>query len=685
MPNIILTTLVAVFGPSILVGTVGTIVVAGASIAASIALSAAASAFVGLLTTNQSSRPSSPAIPKPEDGKFNLRQNVPALSYVLGQVKKGGDYVFLAETGGTAYHVIVDAGHPIEGYVSHWLHDDQVTLNGSGVVTGPAHFGGHVTILQRLGVDQETAYAPVVAAFPGVWTVDHRGDGLATVMMSNGTVAQGDFQSVYPNQMPQITSVIQGALLYDPRTDSEAYSTNITLFALWHLTNPVGGKLALDDLYMPDWINAANVSDQTVLNRDGGSEKRYHGGFWFRADNDPVAIARLIVQAGEMAIYERADGKIGVHAGEFVEPTIRLSAPNLHMVNFDANRRKRSNVLAVRGRYTGIDEGYNTIDAVTYGNPYGTDDERTKTIENQIVQSHNHISRLQKITFARSNAPRVDIVADYVSAKDVRFARFVRVHYPPKLDEAIIEIVGRPKMSLRNMTISFSGIVVPETLYSFDAETEEGSPGNSVEAIVGSGIPAPVNFNVVTETEIISGGSASAFALATWQHVSNALMYELEWQLVSNGVAESVTSIVGNDSVRSVYLVGGGEYKFRLRTLSSNGYSGWTDYSTLVASENFSAPDAVTSVAADAGAGQVEVSWDAPNDPDYYGARVFYHTTDDFGAATQDGAPEYGPENAADARTIIGLPAGTYFGWVQSINSAGLAGTAISTGSYTIT
>lgn len=682
MPTVILTTLVTVFGPAILTGTIGTIVVAGAGLAVSLAIGAAASAVAGLFApSQQSTRPSAPAVPKPEDGKFNLKQSVPALSYVLGTVKKGGDYVFLAETGGTAYNIIVDAGHRIEGYVSHWLHDEQVTLNGSGVVTSPSHFGSNVAIEERLGLDQETAYAPVVAAFSEVWTTDHRGDGLASVMVSSKTVAQENYQSVYPQQMPQITSIIQGALLYDPRTETEAFSSNIALFALWHLTNPVGGKLSRDDLYMPDWAHAANVCDEQVTNRDGDPETRYQGGFWFRADNDPIGIARLIAQAGEMAIYERADGNIGVHAGEFVEPTIRLIEPELHLVNFDANRRKRSNVLAVRGRYTGVDEGYNTVDAVTYGNPYGTDDERTRTLENQIVQSHNHIARLMKITFARANAPKVDIVATYQAAKHVRFSRFVRVHYPPKLDEAVIEIVGRPKISLRDMTVSFSGIVVPETLCSFDALTEEGAPGNSIAAIVGSGVPEPINFNVTIETEIVGGGATSAYVAATWDHLSDALTYELEWVPSAGGVPESVTSIAGNDTVRSAYLADGVEYDFRLCTWSNGGFSAWTDYATLTATANPTAPNDVTNVAATGGAGEVSITWDAPSDVNYYGAKVFTHSADDFNAATQDGAPEYG---AADSRTVTGLAAGDHFGWVQPINSSGVVGNPIATGLFTV-
>jgi hypothetical protein len=45
-------------------------------------------------------------------------------------------------------------------------------------------------------------------------------------------------------------------------------------------------------MYLPDWIAAADVCDETVTNRDEGEEPRYWGGLWFRYENDPVEIGR---------------------------------------------------------------------------------------------------------------------------------------------------------------------------------------------------------------------------------------------------------------------------------------------------------------------------------------------------------------------------------------------------------
>ncbi len=646
-----------------------------------------------------------PAVPKPGDGSYNLKQSVPSLVYVLGRAKKASDYVFLGEKNGTAYHILVWACHRIQGFVTHYLHDEPTVLDAAGGVLEPGNFNtdGHnfVHIKTKLGLNAETAYSDVVAAFPGIWTSNHRGDGLASVLMSVETVSSEKYMDVYPNQMPQHSAVGDGARLYDPRKDSTQggsgshrynnpntweFSKNIALMRLWHLCHPVGGKMSYADMYLPDWANAANVCDQNVTNRDGGTEKRYHGGFWFRAENDPVQVGRIMDEAAELVVYERPDGLIGVHAGEFVEADIRLEQNDIKRVTFDVNQRRSSTVLAVRGRWTDPENRYNTVDAAIYGDPYiGEDTERTATVDNQAIQSHNHCARLQKLKYIRKNAPRVTIVAHYHAAKNAPYRRFVRVHYPPRMTEVIVEITSTPKLSLRNLTVEFSGIIVPSNLYAFDAATEEGEPGANVEPLPPGGVPAPINFDVTIDTEVVTGGQTAAFGQAAWDFVSDALLYELEWQPTSEiEPARSAMSKTGDAEVRSGYLSDGVEYKFRLRAWSNGAKSDWTDYQIRTATADPVAPGPATNPSLTGGVGEVTFDWTAPNSPNYYASRLYLNTVNDFATATLV-ATEYGAAAANDARTVTGLSAGTYYGFIEAINPSGKPAAAVATGSAIVT
>lgn len=631
-----------------------------------------------------------PSVPKPEDGTYNLKQSVPPLSIVLGYVKKAGDYVFLEERNGVAYHIIVTAGHRITGYVQHYLHDERVDISGD-VVTSPDHFyyksRPYITINTRLGEAAETVHPRVAAAFPEVWDSRYRGDGLASVSITCDTAASEKYLTVYPNQMPEHSAIVAGMALFDPRSGVTQFTRNLALMRLWHLTSPYGGKMSIDDMYLPDWITAAQVCDEQVTNRSGVIEHRYWGGMWFLANSNPVEVGRTLDQAAELVIYETADGKVGVHAGRYVEPTVILTSRDIIAFSLNANVDPATSVLAVRGRYTDPADLYNTNDAAIYGNPYiGEDTQRTTTVDNVAVQSHNHIQRLQKIAYLRRNGARVSITAHYDIENDPSYHRFVRVQYGPKLADAVLEITDKPVISLRDMTITLSGIVVPSTLYDFNASTEEGTPGSSIVIIPPSTVPAPINFDVVIQTEVVAGGSTAAYALASWTHVSDNLTYEFEWERVTGSTGtSSAQSSPEDDQVRSAYLADGIQYRFRLRAWSAGASSEWTDYEIRTATADPTPPAAVSGVGVTTpGAGQASFSWTAPNSANYAAARIYVNTINSMTGATLV-ATEYGPPNIADGRVVTGLSAGTKYGFIEAINASGIAATPQATGSFTVT
>lgn len=648
-----------------------------------------------------------PKVPKPEDGSYNLKQNVPALPYVYGRVKKGGDYVFLEESGGYAYHIIVWCGRRIHGFVTHYLHDKPAVLAPDGGVKQPANYefqgADYVNIQSRIGLDASTAYADVVSAFSPAWTNDHRGDGLASVRMWCRTPKDKYYMEVFPNQMPEHSAIGDGMLLYDPRKDSTVggsgphrrrdhntweFSSNIALMRLDHLAQPFGGKLGYDRMHMPDWMHAADVCDQVVKNRIGGLELRYHGGMWFRANTDPVDVGRTLDEAGELVVYERNDGLIGVHAGEFLNPDVRLTQDHIFGIEVDKNKRLASTVLAVRGRYQNPSNHYNTEDAAIYGDAYGEIDEteRTKTFDNAAIQSHNHCQRKQKLTFIRANARRVTITADYSWAKNCAYRRFIRVHYPSRgLVEATIEITSTVSLDLRHMRVSFSGIVVPENLYSFDAATEEGAPGNTIPVIETGGVPTPTGFTVSVQNEVVTGGGTAAFVRGQWTSAGSSLRYEMEYERTSGSTGvQSVYAADGENFVRSAYLVDGQQYRVRLRAWGGGTPSAYTDYVLVTATADPVAPGPVTGAMLTGGAGQVTFDWMAPNSANYFASRLYLSTSNTFSGATL-AATEYGAAAANDARTVTGLAAGTYSGWIVAINASGVASTPVATGSATVT
>jgi hypothetical protein len=684
MPQAIAALIVPFLAGPGLVGAIGFTGVAYASLAIGYGVTLGAAY---LLQRALMPKVQAPTVPKPEDGRYNIKQAVPSPWICLGRSHGGGHYLTLLEYNGVAYHVICMAVHRIKGYQKFRLHDQDATLDGGGVVTSPTHFEGKVKILSRRGLDAETAYAPMVSVFGGssVWTNDHRGDGLATFMMSAESSTAENYQKTYPHQMPQPAATLEGHdRIYDPRTATYGYTENLALFRLWHLTSPYGGKLKLSDMHLPDWIVAANVCDQAVTNRTGGSEPRYHGGFRFPANADPVAVGFTIDQAAELVVYERADGLVGVHAGQMTTPTVTVNTRDIKSIIFQPNRKKASSVLAVRGQWTNPAEEYVTTDAAIYGDPYiddGTD--HTKTVANPAVQRHNHIQRLQKLAYIRARAQRVAVVCDYRTCKAVVRSRFVTVNHPPKMVNARVEIIGRPKVSLASMTVAFEGMIVPTTLYDFNAATEEGIPGASVVPAPVTTIPVPTGFDVTISQEAVSGGALAAFGVGTWT-ASPAFVYEMQWEPSAGGTKQSAYTDAGAATVRSSYLADGVEYRFRLRAWGGLSSGEWTSYVTRTATADPTPPGIVTGVSRTGGAGQVTINWTAPNSANYVGAKIYRNTTNSFGTATLV-VTEYGAPSAADSYINSGLAAGTYYFWVVAVNGSGVGATEQPTGSVTVT
>lgn len=661
------------------------------SIAISLAISAVVTVAKMLLTPKpQQQQP--PAVPRPADGKHNLKQSVPSPAFVYGYVKKSGDYLLLEQRGGGAYHLTCTAGHRIHAYVKHYLHDEEVAFMGGGIagaVVSPSHFVNNgfsfVSLDWRLGLDVESPIAMLLSNFSDIWTADHRGDGLAQAFMycSSGNTEQ--IGKVYPQGMPVPTHLIAGALVYDPRDGDQdpndhntwAFSTNLALIRLDYLTRPWGGGFALADMILEDWSAAADVCDEGVVNKAGDVEFRYHGGLWGRFDNDPVEIGKMLDVAAELVVYERpTDGKIGVHAGKMVVPDIRLSSREITSIEVDVNRSAATAVLAVRGRWTDPAAAYNTVDAAIYGDPYSGESERTKTVDNTAVQSHNHIQRLQALAFMRANAPRVRIRIAYDAesgSRHVLSRRWVRVHWPSRgLDEAIVEIKGQPELDLSpgNFSIGFEGIVVPEDPYAFDPATQEGGYSSPGAAIVLGGVPPPTGFAVAVGAETLAAGQSAAFAIGSWDHLSDALTYELEYQLDDlSEPPRSVTSMPGETGVRTQHLKDGAVYRFRLRTESNGVRSDWTGYETAMATADPTPPAQPTGFSSIKAGSTVTLNWSNPNSPNLYKIEIFRGATATFGSAVLR-TTYYGGVGEARSYIDSGLAAGTYYWWVRSANAS---------------
>jgi hypothetical protein len=94
------------------------------------------------------------------------------------------------------------------------------------------------------------------------WTADHRLQGLAYIHLR---LQMDESQSVWRGE-PEVTALIRGRKIYDPRNGQTAYSENLPLQLLDYLTNTRYGKgLSLSRLMQQSFIDAAHWADEQII------------------------------------------------------------------------------------------------------------------------------------------------------------------------------------------------------------------------------------------------------------------------------------------------------------------------------------------------------------------------------------------------------------------------------------
>lgn len=177
-----------------------------------------------------------PKGPKPEQQERSIKTPVPPRVSAYGRVRLFGAYI-LYVTNEDGYAVDVWAFHDgqLDFIERIYLGDKQVKLNGGGFVIaqddGEFGDGDTIQIGTRLGLPTETAFAEVIARLPGIWTSNHRGDGVATGCMISKPVKAKNYNDVYPTGGPDANAmsiVARAQLVFDWRDPAQDINDPLT-------------------------------------------------------------------------------------------------------------------------------------------------------------------------------------------------------------------------------------------------------------------------------------------------------------------------------------------------------------------------------------------------------------------------------------------------------------------------
>ncbi|MEH6478449.1 MAG: hypothetical protein V7727_22340, partial [Sneathiella sp.] len=199
-----------------------------------------------------------------EDGLVTVKQPAVPWEYVYGTVRKGGSYAFIHSTDNNKYlhMIIIFADREVDSIGAIYFDDQVVALDASGLATGTDrngdNFKNYVRVIKKTGTDDQTAFAELIADAPDKWTSAHRLRGKACIYVRLKFNA-----TRFPRGVPNITAVVNGHKIYDPRDagqdpdnkDTWEFDTNAANVAADYIRDPdISMGAGAEDFPLAEWV-----------------------------------------------------------------------------------------------------------------------------------------------------------------------------------------------------------------------------------------------------------------------------------------------------------------------------------------------------------------------------------------------------------------------------------------------
>jgi hypothetical protein len=265
--------------------------------------------------------------------------------------------------------IIAFAGHEIDSFQQVYMGKYSLSISGDNVTsaqeideTGAAvgspttKFNNYIKIRRVLGNHSTSLNGTAPANFSNKWTANHKLLGIAHL-----AIVFEYADNVWEEGLPEISVLIRGKRVYDPRTSTTAWSDNPALIVRDFLTNSsygLGEAVAnIDDTLIS---TAANVCEETVTDGD-----RYTcNGAWLTSQAPVDVISQLMTSCAGYLWY--AQGKWRLKAGDYVAPTVTLTEDDLRSsLSVSTRHSRRDNFNAVRGTFRGPATNYQFTDYPT--------------------------------------------------------------------------------------------------------------------------------------------------------------------------------------------------------------------------------------------------------------------------------------------------------------------------------
>jgi hypothetical protein len=608
--------------------------------------------------------------------KQSIRSSVSPRRFVYGRARVSGTLVYAGSTGPTNeyLHLVMPIHHgEMDAIESVYLND---------MLSTDSRFTGFLRVNSSLGTAGQVADADLVSESAD-WTTDHRlrGTGYLYLRMKYDATA-------FPNGIPNPSAVIRGRKVYDPRTGLTAWSNNPALCVLDYLigtvpkatgTEPIGiGADLSTEIDLDTFVAAANICDEQVTLKEGGTHARYTCDGVVQMDASPAAVMeQLLTCCAGTLIYSGGQYRLFVGAANPATRTITadmLRGP----VRYRPLGSRRDSSNGVRGTYVDPLNAYEAGDfPPQISSTYVTEDggeERWMDLALPYTQDGVRAQRLAKQFLERARrSGEMELPCNF-SALGIAVWDCVTV------DIDGIGVAASSKWRVKNWTFAEGGGID----LSLQEESDAAYTWSTADEVTPAAIPRPTMVRayevepptdvlVSSDSYITPEGSAVGGLFVEWTAAADAFVtgYEIQYSATGDEDWQAGAGVGLVTSAQLPFLAIGSAYDVRVRSLRSGGaQSPWVTVTNTTVSGDASAPAAPSGVAATAESAAIKLDWVNPTDDDFRLARLYRHTSNDSGAASAI-ADVYGLPGQPGTYTDAVTSGQTRYYWIKARDMSG--------------
>ncbi len=433
---------------------------------------------------------------------------------IIGECATGGQLLDAFNYGGkygTDWEVLVIAvaDHRCEALSGFYIGDTYYAFSGSGAQSG---FNGQLVINWHDGQLAQAADDLLVAQ-SGRWTTDDRAAGVAYVVVAYKADDPKATSPIWSTGRPNFLWLVKGARIYDPRKDSTVtggsgahrwsdpstweWSDNAALgryayvrgfYAGDQVDTPsalmIGRGLSESEAPAARIIAAANICDEMIALKAGGSERRYRANGVLRAGEPFIAIEEMFAAAMGGIIVQR-DGGVEIEPGVAKSAVVTVTDGDLiigepvHIDNF-TSQNERLNTVTPRftdpaqiWRDTAPPLRRSSADIIADGGLYA------RSIPLTLVTTHTQAQRCGEIERRLGRKERRGSIVlgprfsyledgDWISWQSDRYFDGGTVTF--RIEAINIGADYRTSLVMREIAAS---------VYAWTASTDEGTPGQA--------------------------------------------------------------------------------------------------------------------------------------------------------------------------------------------------------------